>query len=121
MTNVLLEADSLTLTESGVECHLRLPWYRSLPLSVIRIDAVSIDGQDVATDALHFTLNGQTRPVSDLDNLTGEYWFVQDSMALTVGVAAAPGARLDVMFSYYPPYISNFRRKTHGTAKLKAA
>lgn len=121
MTNVLLEADSLTRTATGLECRLRLPWYRSLPLSVIRIDAVTIDGNEVPASALHFDLNGETRAVAALDDLTGEYWFVRDSMTLRVDAPAGPDARFDVTLSFYPPYIADFRRKTHGFATLKAA
>lgn len=121
MTNVLLEAESLRRTVEGAECRLRLPWYRSLPLSVIRIDAVSLDGQEIPATALRFAINGQTRPVSALDDLTDEYWFVQDSLTLSIAAPVAKDARLEVTLSFYPPYIADFRRKTHGAATLKAA
>ncbi|MCU0905855.1 MAG: DUF6379 domain-containing protein [Rhodobacteraceae bacterium] len=122
MTNVLLEAGSLTRTPTGLECRLRLPWYRSLPLSVIRIDAVEVNGQPLPETALRFTLNGRTRPVAALDDLTGEYWFVQDSLTLAADAPALPhDAEVAVTLSFWPPYIADFRRKTRGAAMLKVA
>lgn len=122
MTHVLLEAGSLTRIPNGLECRLRLPWYRSLPLSVIRIDSVEVNGQPLPAAALRFTLNGQTRPVSALDHLTGEYWFVQDSLTLAADADALPAdAEVAVTLSFWPPYIADFRRKTRGAALLKVA
>lgn len=119
MTNVLLEKDSLATRDGCLTFDLRLPWYRSLPLSVIRIDEVRIDGARM-TD-LRFEVNGKIRPVSELEDLTGEYWFVQDSLTILTDIPARGTHGVDITLSFYPPYIANFRRKTRGIATMEAA
>lgn len=45
MLDKVIEPDSLRAVGDGVTLGLRLPWYRTLPLSTIEIDAVKIDGR----------------------------------------------------------------------------
>lgn len=123
MTNVLLEADSLAARPEGLAISLRLPWYRSLPLSVIQLDELRIDGTEIPAGKLRFQVNGQLRPLAEMAQLTGEYWFVQDSLVLVADQAIAAGEEheVDVTLSFYPPYIADFRRKSRGVAQMKAA
>ena len=122
MTNVLLERDSLAAREGRLSFQIRLPWYRSLPLSVIVIDEVRIDGRKLDLESIKFALNGEVRALSALADLTGEYWFVQDSLVLITDCPADSGDHdVDVTLSFFPPYIADFRRKTRGAARMKAA
>ena len=122
MTNVLLEAQSLVARPDGLAIGLRLPWYRSLPLSVIQLDGLRIDGSDIPGEKLRFELNGKLRPLAEMADLTGEYWFVQDSLVQVADHAVAAGGEheVDVTLSFYPPYIADFRRKSRGIVRMKA-
>ncbi|MBB4955183.1 hypothetical protein H4S14_003198 [Agrobacterium vitis] len=122
MTNVLLERDSLAVRDGRLSFKVRLPWYRSLPLSVIVIDEVKVDGRTIDATDLSFELNGTQHPVSDLADLTSSYWYVRDSMTILVNSAQeASEHEIDITLSFFPPYIADFRRKTRGTALMKAA
>lgn len=124
MTNVLLEPGSLKAGEGELRLGLRLPWYRGLPLSVIQVDELRIDGRDVPLEEISFVVNGTRRTLPEMADLTGEYWFVADTMELAAPVDGAVVGRdheVDVTVSFFPPYIADFRRKTRGHAKMKAA
>ncbi|MGG7519399.1 C-glycoside deglycosidase beta subunit domain-containing protein [Allorhizobium undicola] len=122
MTNVLLERDSLTVRENQLSFTIRLPWYRSLPLSVIVIDELRVDDRVLDLDSVRFALNGAVRKVSELADLANEYWFVQDSLVLITDCPADSSEHdVDVTLSFFPPYIADFRRKTRGFARMKVA
>lgn len=122
MTHVLLESNSLRLLQGNYAFDIRLPWYRSLPLSVIQIDEVRIDGAEVALSDVSFDLNGARRPIADMAELTEEYWNVQDGLTLVLAGPATEGEHeVDITLSFFPPYIHDFRRKTRGTQTMKAA
>src|SRR5438874_12526938 len=74
----------------GARLDIRLPWYRSLPLSTVEIESLTIDGQPVALESLEFELDGERWPLPKLADLTDEVWFVLDSAYLVL-----PGERLE--------------------------
>src|SRR5208282_3043691 len=70
---------SLHAVENGLELDVRLPWYRSLPLSVIDFGDIRINGSAIDHNAITVKLNGKERRLTELSGLWQEYWFVLDS------------------------------------------
>ncbi len=102
--------DSLSAAQDALELDVRLPWYRSLPLSALDFGALSIDGIAVDHREVIVSLNGQERPLSDLAGLWREYWFVLDSAFLRIPFAGAQRGReydVDLTLVIHPPYVPN--------------
>jgi hypothetical protein len=102
--------DSLSATEGALELDVRLPWYRSLPLSALDFGPIAIDGDAVDPGAVTVRLNGKERPLSDLAGLWQEYWWVLDSAYLRIPVAGAERGReyeVDFTLVIHPPYVPN--------------
>ena len=79
----LLDAQNgLRATPRGAEIDIRLPWYRSLPVSVVEVGSLSVDGKDVATSDIRFEVNGKSFDLNELPSHPGEFWFVLDSAVL---------------------------------------
>lgn len=72
----------------GVRVWLRLPWYRSLPLSCIEQIEVEIDGERVADNGVSLSLYGYDHPLSDLPALHDIWWFVLDAADVAVHTQA---------------------------------
>lgn len=110
-----LDGDQLVLD-------VRLPWYRSMSLSVVEFAELTLDGQAVPLDAAELELNGQRWPLQALAGLTGESWFVLDSALLHVRLAARPEqpVQASLLFKLYPPYIPMLTWVTRGQALLAA-
>ncbi len=110
-----LDGDQLVLD-------VRLPWYRSMPLSVVEFAELTLDGQAVPLDAAELELNGQRWPLQALAGLTGESWFVLDSALLHVSLPARPkqAVQASLLFKLYPPYIPMLTWVTRGQALLAA-
>lgn len=122
MTNVLVEGGSFAAGEGNFTVGLRLPWYRSLPLSVVKIEKVVLDGRTVEPRDTSFLLNNAQRSVEAMPDLTTEYWYVTDTLELSVPGETGSGRHdIEVVLSFSPPYIPNFRRMVRGTEALEIA
>lgn len=105
--------NGLTTTAGGLSVDVRLPWYRSLPLSVVEIKEVAIDGQRINSESIRLQLNNQTMRLSELRPLTSEWWYVLDSGHLQVEHAPiSKGSRHEVAvtIAVRPPYFRGFAR-----------
>jgi hypothetical protein len=73
---------------------MRLPWYRSLPLSCIKRLELEIDGHDQPADHLRVVINGDARSLPEVANMSETWWFVLDAIDLEVRAAPSlsPGA-----------------------------
>ena len=118
----LLPRDEVVLKTDELELGVRLPWYRSLPLSVVEIGELSIDGQVVTSDEMRFALNGREFALQELKGLTGESWFVLDSARLRVRRALDPTVHhtLSLTLNLYPPYIPGLTWVTRGSVAIEA-
>ena len=124
MIDKVIEADGLSATAGGACLSIRLPWYRSLPLSTVDVDAVNIDGKPIAASTMRFALQGEQWPVASLRRLTEKFWFVTDSAQLhLVGLTLERGSEHDVevILSIYPPYVKGLRRLVKWTKRLRVA
>ena len=79
---------------SAVRVQLRLPWYRSLPLSCIERLEITIDGAAQPVEDLALVVNGTSHPVARLAELQRVWWFVLDAMDVEVPAVGLlePGA-----------------------------
>jgi hypothetical protein len=115
--------------ESGLEVagdrarvEVRLPWYRSLPLSTVRIEKVAVDSKEVPLDKARFEVGGLSAPVPELENLTNDFWFVLDSGYVSFPADIEPGSKhqVDVTVTVFPPYIPGMRRMNSQSETLVA-
>ncbi|MBV9280028.1 MAG: hypothetical protein JOZ41_08110 [Chloroflexi bacterium] len=76
--------DTLRITDDGFELDIRIPWYRSLPLSSVQTLEVTVDGQRIAPEAVRFQLYGERLALDELPNLFTTWWFILDPATLHV-------------------------------------
>lgn len=123
MVDKLIEDGSLRATAGGFSVNVRLPWYRSLPLSTVELISLALDGRPVALEQIMLGVNGQRWPLTRLPDLTREFWFVTDSAELQVtGERLSAGSEYDieVVLALYPPYIRGLQRLLRWTKRLQA-
>jgi hypothetical protein len=110
-------------TATGAVLDIRLPWYRSLPLSTVEVASLRVDGREIAPERMRFELNGRTFRLSELGEQVKEYWFVTDSAFLHVDDAAllADGHAVELTLNLYPPYIPGLTWVTRSQQSLRAA
>lgn len=106
-----------------ITIELWLPWYRSMPLSVVEIAELVLDGRPLALDGAELEINGKRFALGGLGELTDEWWFVQDSAYLHLanpGIATAPGQphAAEALVKLYPPYIPMLTWVTRGAATI---
>jgi hypothetical protein len=119
----LLGESSLTATKVGFDLAIRLPWYRSLPLSTIEPAELRINAEPVDLTRVKVRINNKTIPSSELAERTDEVWFVRDALTLEVsGTPLRSGESVDVQFTLnvYPPYIPGMCWVTRADRKLRA-
>jgi hypothetical protein len=123
-SDVLVTPQASRLTAQGLELDIRLPWYRSLPLSVVMPSELLVDGQHVPLDGAAIEHEGQRYPLTELPQQVDAWWFVQDSARLIVPLAAPPAAvthEVTLTLHLFPPYIPMLTWVTRGSAVLSAA
>jgi hypothetical protein len=70
--------------EKVVCVRVRLPWYRSIPLSSIVDLKFKIDGEDIPRTALRLQSNGYVYTLDQLHELMDELWFVLDTKTVEI-------------------------------------
>jgi len=68
----------------GVRFKIRLPWYRSLPLSCIEQVDLRIDGREVQQKDMSLTLYGINHSLDELPGLHNAWWFILDTADLHI-------------------------------------
>lgn len=68
----------------GILIRLRLPSYRSLPLSCVHGIEITIDGEPVERDSMRLILNGYVHRLHELAGLSKVFWFILDCADLFV-------------------------------------
>jgi hypothetical protein len=121
---LLLNADrGLRVTPNGAEIDVRLPWYRSLPVSVVEVGGLKVDEQDVAPGDIRFELNGKSFELKDLPAHSGEFWFVLDAAVLRLPeIRLEPGTdhEVELQLNLYPPYVPHLKWVTKVRKTLRA-
>lgn len=110
-------------TATGVVLDIRLPWYRSLPLSTVEVASLRVDGREIAPERMSFELNGRRFRLTELPELVNEWWFVTDSAYLHVDDPAVlgEGHAVELTLNLYPPYIPGLTWVTRSQQSLRAA
>jgi len=110
---LLLDAErGLRATANGAEIDVRLPWYRSLPVSVVEIGSLKVDDQVLASSDIRFEINGKSFQLHELPARSDEFWFVLDSAVLRLAaLRLTPGTDHDVelQLNLYPPYVPHLK------------
>ena len=122
MVDKVIEPDSLKATPAGFSLGLRLPWYRSVPLSTVELVSVKVDGRPIPADRMRIALNGGEWGLDALPDLTDQFWFVIDTAQLNV--ANEPLDRsaehdVEVVLAVFPPYIKGLRRLLRWTRRMR--
>ena len=121
---LLLDAQTgLRATPRGAEIDIRLPWYRSLPVSVVEVGSLKLDDHEIAATDIRFEVNGKSFALAELPAHTGEFWFVLDSAVLRLPEARLqPGTDHDVelQLNVYPPYVPHLKWVTKVRKTLHA-
>ena len=110
MKSWFVKEGSLHAVENGLELDVRLPWYRSLPLSVIDFGDIRVNGNTIDHNAITVKLNGKERKLSELAGLWQEYWFVLDSAFLHLPLSDAKRGdqyEVEITMVIHPPYVPN--------------
>lgn len=102
----------LVRAPGGYRLDIRLPWYRSLPLSTVDVGGLELDGQPVSPERIRFELEGKTYALADLEAQTQHVWYVLDSAFLWIEAPDASDGdhRVAVTVTVFPPYIHGLQR-----------
>ncbi|HWI87554.1 MAG TPA: DUF6379 domain-containing protein [Sphingomonas sp.] len=123
MDHRVVSDNGLTATETGFAVDIRLPWYRSLPLSVVQVPEVAIDGETIPADKVRFELNGEMLRLDELRPRTDDWWYVLDSAFLHVEhapIERGSAHEVAVTVAVRPPYINGLNRIVKTTKTLVA-
>jgi hypothetical protein len=109
----VLGEQGLTVGADGTRLDMRLPWYRSLPLSTTEVASLTIDGVAIdLADAL-IEVDGGRFPLAQARDEVDRFWFVLDSAFLvlpTLHLEPGSSHRVDLTLNLYPPYIPGMKR-----------
>ena len=123
-SDFLITPQDSRVTPQGLVLDLRLPWYRSLPLSVVMPTQLVVDGEPLTLDNATLEYEGQRYTLAELPEQTGTFWFIQDSVLLHVPTPkplAAGAHHVLLTLHLYPPYIPMLTHVTRGDTHLQAA
>jgi hypothetical protein len=111
-TSRVISDNGLRATPTGFRIDVRLPWYRSLPVSTVEVGEVSIDGRVIDPSKVKFELEGRSYSLADMESQVDKVWFVLDSAYLEVETTPHNGGEHDVSvtLNLYPPYIRGLKR-----------
>lgn len=113
--------EGLAASEGGLKLAMRLPWYRSLPFSVVEVGPLSIDGEAVDLSDARIEYNGEQWPLSENGEKVDTFWFIRDSAFLVLpSLRAEAGETREVSLNLFisPPYIPGMKRTNPQTSKL---
>jgi hypothetical protein len=105
--------EGLTAGPDGARLAMRLPWYRSLPLSTTEVGGLAIDGEAIDLSDALIEVDGGRFPLAAARDEVDGFWFVLDSAFLVLpSVRLEPGSshRVDLTVNLYPPYIPGLKR-----------
>jgi hypothetical protein len=108
--------------KAGILFRVRLPSYRSLPLSCIESIEISIDGEPVDPGVMWLILNGYSHTLRELAGLSKVFWFILDYADLFVErrVPLGPGEHLvDAVMVTVEPYMTGGRFPLYYTSQRR--
>jgi hypothetical protein len=111
-TEQLISDASVIAASHGLEIGIRLPWYRSLPLSTVEIAELRVDGAIVPEAAISLQVNEQRHAASELREQIHDWWYVLDRgrlLARVDGLMPGPMHEIELSVNLYPPYIPGLK------------
>ena len=111
--------EGLAATSGGLKLAMRLPWYRSLPFSVVEVGSLEIDGKAVDLSDARIEYDGAQWALSENGEKVDTFWFIRDSAFLILPSQAADvGAEHEVSLNLFvsPPYIPGMKRTNPQTS-----
>lgn len=105
----------------GLRLAMRLPWYRSLPFSVVEVGPLSIDGTEIDLGDALIEYDGASWPLRENGEKVDTFWFIRDSAFLVLpSQSAEVGSSHDVSLNLFvsPPYIPGMKRTNPQTCTL---
>lgn len=105
----------------GLRLAMRLPWYRSLPFSVVEVGPLSIDGTEIDLGDALIEYDGARWPLRENGEKVDTFWFIRDSAFLVLpSQSAEVGSSHDVSLNLFvsPPYIPGMKRTNPQTCTL---
>lgn len=90
--NSLFADKDVRRTDTGLAVSLQLPWYRSLWLSAVDGVSASVDGVEIPTDRLRFSLEGREYRIEELPEQFDTLWFVADRPDVLIDLGREPEA-----------------------------
>jgi hypothetical protein len=104
----ILRDDALQVTDTGFTLQFHSHWYRSLPLSCMRCNAV-IDGQAIDENDILIEANGNKYSLHEMPGLSKEWLFIKDAATLHVNHSALLQRGKDYLVEFkldlFIPYI----------------
>lgn len=116
--------EGLAATAGGLKLAMRLPWYRSLPFSVVEVGPLTIDGKAVDLSDARISYDGEEWALADNGERVDTFWFVRDSAFLVLpSLSADAGSTHEVSLNLFvsPPYIPGMKRTNPQTSTLTVA
>jgi hypothetical protein len=93
--------------EKGLLLEIRLPSYRSLPLSCIEKIGVKVGGEDVSLSAAALRIENRWHRLANLPTLLDVWWFILDQATLFVPMVVVSGRHeVAVEIVRVEPYIT---------------
>ena len=120
----IIGEEGLCLRDGELVLAMRLPWYRSLPFSVVEVASVVIGGQPVDLGNARIEYGGDFWPMAENGEKVDTFWFVRDSAFLVLpGQTLPAGSEAEVALTLYvsPPYIPGMKRFNTQTETLRVA
>jgi hypothetical protein len=118
----VLGSEGIVATANGLRIDIRLPWYRSLPLSTIEVGEVRIGDKLIDPKDIAFELEKRRFALGELADQTSLVWYVLDSAYLDVagsGWKVGDELAVSVTLILYPPYIPGLKRMTVQSKALR--
>lgn len=91
----IIEEQPLRKSADRYTVAVRIPWYRTLPLSSVTALEFTVDGAAALPNTLTWTVNGTTYAPEDLPARHDQWWNVLDSAELSGRFPAAAENRAD--------------------------
>lgn len=113
--------EGLAAAAGGLKLAMRLPWYRSLPFSVVEVGSLEIDGKAVDLSDARISYGGAEWALADNGERVDTFWFVRDSAFLVLpSLSADVGSTHEVSLNLFvsPPYIPGMKRTNPQTSTL---
>lgn len=120
----VISDDGLSVTPDGIAVDIRLPWYRSLPLSTLRGATLKINGQEIPPERLSLEVEGVDYRLDETEALVDRWWHILDSGTLhahDVHLQKGTAYDVDVTLSIEIPYVAGAVLSSNCVKSLRAA